>query len=294
MNLSTIFYLKSYMESHRYGKDYTFVSLFKDFFGKEIRNLDDMESVAADYLNLLFKLRVYLTELPVNEENADDLSEEILEIREGLNAAFMPESKFIQRCYTKLIESISDKNTKLLDVGAGMVPLSSILMADDGMQVSTMDKLITPEGLLDNYNLKGYSEYFTSDTDISKYDVVVGNRPCSAIPKIVENCARQNKGYLISLCGCDISQYKDSHGKTARSWRDVLPQYDKKVKFYGGVAYNIDISKRQLKKLVDEFYDGVDRATKTIMFKSFFNPLIEEMLSIIERDIAGSSEPGDD
>lgn len=97
---------------------------------------------------------------------------------------------------------------KLLDVGSGAeFPVSSILFAKERGSVSSMDKFETywkSLGFLKKLGVEAKSEYFGDKTDVSPYDIIVGQKPCSAINHIVNKCADSDKKeYFIEMCDCE-------------------------------------------------------------------------------------------
>ena len=96
---------------------------------------------------------------------------------------------------------------RLLDVGSGgELPLSSLLFARDRGKITSMDNFCLywrSLGFLKKIGVDAKSEYLTDETDLSAYDVIVGQRPCSAINPIVTKCANSDeKEYFIEMCDC--------------------------------------------------------------------------------------------
>lgn len=110
----------------------------------------------------------------------------------------------------------SDKYKSVLDVGAGAVPTSSILLAQKYPEVTSMDySQEVPTSFLKHFNVKYPQKFFSAETDVSKYDLVVGKRPCKAIENVVKVCSigprQDQKPFFIELCNCsfDRKKYKE-------------------------------------------------------------------------------------
>ena len=183
-----------------------------------------------------------------------------------------------------------DPNTKLLDVGAGGIPLTSFLFTTDYTDVSSMDKFLISNDFLKAQNVTPYNQYYTNYTDVSNFDFVVGRRPCSAIPSIVKTCSKQNKPYLLELCGCHLEHMTLPDGSHPNSWQDILPLYDEQIQFAGNYAFNVDISQSQATRIIEslhpEAFTQKNGVPKNFVAMSFlvdcFNEIEQEMLASIE------------
>lgn len=144
-------------------------------------------------------------------------------------------------------EFITNKQKdRILDVGSGKIPHSSIQIAMECDHVSSMDHLMLSEPCLKNLNVVAKPMYFTAHTNIDNYDYVVGQCPCSAIENIVKKCGKNNKGYFIQLCNCSLPANGDT-------WEDILPNYDSKIKFHLDYAYNLDASQSFVEKMIKKY-----------------------------------------
>jgi len=165
--------------------------------------------------------------------------------------------------YTDVVSSILPKDVRLLDVGAGSVPYSSMVLSKDFYDVTSMDfALSAPKSFLKNFRIKYRDEYFSEDTDIEGYDIISGRRPCSAIEPIVDICANRKKPYLVEICNCKFP------GKTVDDIVEYLKSKDKNIRkmtrdrgansscLYGFVPettyiHNLDISDDEAKQILD-------------------------------------------
>ncbi|MBE5739013.1 MAG: hypothetical protein E7354_04740 [Clostridiales bacterium] len=155
-----------------------------------------------------------------------------------------------QDAYVSFVNYITSKRDRVLDVGPGRVPLSSIMIAsdrEDGV-VGAMDWLALPDDVLKRFKVKGYRQQFRFDTKTDDCDIVVANKACDAFPAIVSNCSRSNKAYFMKLCDCFAP------GGEIKGWHDCLREFDSRIKFDGSgyFATNLDMTPNQFDKALKE------------------------------------------
>ena len=114
-----------------------------------------------------------------------------------------------------------------------------------------MDKFLLSTTALKKLGINGIDTMFDENTQVSQYDFVVGQCPCSAIENMVINSAKENKPYFIELCKCNLDSIAARDG-AYRNWQELLPEYDSQIKFVGDYAFNLDCSENQVKNLLYE------------------------------------------
>lgn len=179
--------------------------------------------------------------------------------------------------YSDIVSEIKPSSKSvILDVGAGNIPTSSIIIAKDAGRVGAMDKRFRiPNKTLNNLNVDARRELFNARTDIDGYDMVVGRFPCSAIDSIVYVCNKYNKPYFIETCDCEIpspevfykrwsidksvqeikqfwkmADEKIKENSLYNLWQIMLPELDKNIQFNGLYAYNMGSSNDDVEKLI--------------------------------------------
>ena len=127
--------------------------------------------------------------------------------------------------------------------------------------------------------------------------MVVGCAPCSAIDSMVYVCHKYKKPYYIVTCDCEIptvwafrKKYNIDHEMNIQDgrrellidpetlssynyrWRKLLTELDCNIKFVGDVAYNVDASEEEVRKIIleNQFLIG-QRSRKDILQKLFAN-----------------------
>lgn len=227
-----------------------FITLFKNYADKEIKNVNDFLLVAETYVKFVYANKEDLiSRFPFLNEQ--DIRCDLNEIASVINSLKFNEHQTTLKNYTKMIEYFINKKTRVLDVGAGAFPLSSMVLAKKNKNVSAMDNFIVSEEFLRERNVEPKNGFFTERTNISDYDMVVGLRPCNAIGQIVEVCKKENKPYFLHLCNCGATDYALSKFRVmAGNWRQILPEIDNNIKFANVYATNLDISQEKLNKIV--------------------------------------------
>lgn len=169
--------------------------------------------------------------------------------------------------YSNIIRHIAPKGTRtsFLDVGAGLHPKSSLYLVGKLKTVTAIDKefLLSVESL-SGMKIHPIENTFNEDTDISKYDLVGGRFPCSAIQAIVSKCVKEGKPYFIQLCDCKLPQNPDPHKYPVWTWAQVLKPIDPNVRFYGSCAFNVSVSEKKMRRLIDRYIPEGEKSFSSV------------------------------
>lgn len=291
MDKKVLRYLKNYIKSHSYGRnaDYTLQTLFQAYESRAIMSLDGLFVATQEFVQFLFKNKnkILKTIAPQNNIARNYFEKEFDQILFAFDHISDTNQLNNQALFVKLSETLYDNaNSKILDVGAGGIPLTSFLFTTSYDNVSSMDKFLLSDEFLKSQNIDPHNRYFTKHTDISSYDFVVGRKPCSAIPSIVERCAKENKPYFLELCGCHLDHMRLTDGSTPDSWEQVLPDLDPNIAFIQNYAFNVDASESQVVKLIEhscpEIHMPIPKTRFSFLALSFladcFNEIEQELL----------------
>ena len=180
--------------------------LFNIYLAGEIEKIEDFHSEPKDFHTFILD--------NLNYFNCTDEEDEFFvgSIAYDKIRAFKPVANKYFRTYrvhqehfAKEVEELVnyDKRARILEVGSGEVPYSSILLGRDGYNVTSMDNFCVSEDCLAKFNVKSFRQMFNAKTSVKNYDIVVARRPCSAIENIVANCHREKIPYFMRLCGCN-------------------------------------------------------------------------------------------
>lgn len=251
MKKETEIILFNELKSHSYGStgEYDVDKLFKIYTETEIEKLSDLfdESKQKDFKNFILE-NISLMRGLEKDENGIVLENEVRFVRSLAHKKIQPLSLLTigmlkknreqQEEFAKLVEHIVGKQkTKILDVGSGQVPYSSILLAKDNVgDINSMDRFGISNTSIEKMKVTPHDEFFTEKTPVETYEFVVANRACSAIPHIVATCAKYKKPYFIKLCPCESPNHQID------GWKDFLSTLDENISFNDkDFAYNLDL-----------------------------------------------------
>ncbi len=252
-------FLKEYIATHTFGQnsDYDFMSFFKMFAAFDIKTMEDLTVSPIRYADFLTSnIKLINTE---SSYEAERLQTFIDHARRQIAAKIRLAMSRPQKEFTQMVTELSGlkKDSHLLDVGSGQIPYSAFLFGEHYDTVSTMDKdFYFANETMKNLNVNAIEQYFTGETSVAPFDIVVGKAPCSAIKHIVRTCAAQGKPYFIELCDCALPN-KKPYVVDWFGWQDILPEIDEYVKFYTAsstYAFNLgDVSVEQAKKVISQY-----------------------------------------
>ncbi len=209
--------------------------LFDIYTAVEITTLQDLYKDHNDFRTFIVDNMEFF-----NNEDKDDRrlisSVAFLKLRcfRIITNKFFRTHREYQETFAKEVEAVvgHDKSVKILEVGSGEVPFSSIILGSDGYDVTTMDDFYISPKCLENFSVKSFRQLFNDTTRVKDFDIVVGRRPCSAIENIVASCKRDNVPYFMKLCGC-----KSPTGNIS-GWKPILTTLDRGITFNSTYAYN--------------------------------------------------------
>lgn len=114
-------------------------------------------------------------------------------------------AKFYHR-HLKIIKDNFPIDGNIIDIGSGMIPSFANLMASEqrrlGKGTITIYEPLLLEMTPKYSNMELHKEDFTTNTDISKYDLVTGIMPCGATESILESAIKNRKNFYVAMCGC--------------------------------------------------------------------------------------------
>lgn len=303
--------LSQYITEHTFSSCVDFVDFYKLFVELEVSTIPELASSVKQF-------EKYLHANMGSIRGGDLVSQFRLEktIEKSISILSRKTAEILnpqQNVYVDIVSKLSGDtaSAKILDVGPGRMPVSSILLGETHDNVIAMDSYFEISApTLKKLNVTPLAEYFKRTTNVDTYDFVAGNKPCSAIEAIVEACSKANKPYYIELCDCELPHKIDLEDRLkypALGWETILPEIDRNIRFSGPIAYNIDATPSQLDTLRNEalisahgrMLDGARRPLVTL-FKADFKgvewskePATDEILSETPVDTPPQSPPKD-
>ena len=275
MNPTTEKILLDELHNHDYsafGEVYDVQRLFDIYSAREINTMSDLRDGYRSFINFI-RNHVTMFKYPEKGEDYRSILLQANQCVRELNVLHMFAShrREIEDYVGVVKEVVPEKSDGVLDVGAGTAPYSSILLGGDGYDVTAMDMLTLSAECLSHFGVKSHRELFTSKTPINDYDIVVGRRPCSAIPHIVNNCVSHNVPYIMKLCKCESPNGRMS------GWRKYLSELDDHIGYFGDYAYNLRLGDgRYYTSDTDEKIFAHDKFYETDPDEPFYAPFDDE------------------
>ena len=252
MNIKDTMALRKYIQSHKFSSEgFNFYDVFKEFSTYTIHSVEDMLTAPEAFENFL-NVNYDCFNFENNEEAQKFETETPLFLRR-LHPLTRAKIHYKHKPYSKACVEIAPfkEQTKILEVGSGFIPYSSMVMAKEFDNLTSMDKFMFSPESLKHFNINAVEGYFNKDTSVEDYDFIVGRRPCSAIESIVQNASKANKPYFLQLCCCDLENIAKREG-IYREWEDILPEYDPNIKFIDNYAFNIDATVGQVSNILEQ------------------------------------------
>ena len=230
------------------------VALFTEYTTYEIDNYENIINSTNEFFDFLTKSEPYKT-----DKFAKFLIGQAQRTITRMINKFSYENngqKFANLVYT--LSPTNPQKSHILDVGPGEVPYSSLALATGTKQVSAMDEsFLFSNDSLKAMNVNSITQYFDQNTNIDDYDFVVGSFPCTAIPYIVQNCAKENKPYFLLLCDCatyskHIPILNDFAEIGKYTWKSILPELDPKITMFDDYAFNLGATEEQVKRVISK------------------------------------------
>jgi len=113
------------------------------------------------------------------------------------------ESTLFYKLHLKKLQDKFSLDRNILEIGSGYIPAFAEEISSYQQHINKGTITIYEPLLIKmNDNINSHKEKFTIDTDISKYDLLVGILPCDATETIIEAACKNNKDFYIAMCGC--------------------------------------------------------------------------------------------
>ena len=134
------------------------------------------------------------------------------------------ENPYLQ--YLKLIKDYFDIRGNILEIGGGFYPSLASHIANEQIRlksgtITVYDKNLVTTSLK---NIKLIKRDFTTEDDISNFDLLVGIMPCQATSLIVRKANEFQKDFFIALCGCThfSREYLRFEEPTLEAWFEYI------------------------------------------------------------------------
>lgn len=264
--------LKQFIATHDFNSKhgYYIKDIFQMFMDVKVNNLQSFLSAPDDFCDFCSRnIKLF------NNKETNILAEKIVHLiysyAEELKRFISTDVMENNRSYVNIVKSIVPfRSAKVLDVGAGRVPFSTIMLAEFFDKVKSLDVMYYPSvSTLQKLGVEALVGKFTFNSRVEDVDFVVGKTPCSAIAPIAKVCGEQGVPYLIETCECDVPAEAFDENKPCFGWEEVLPKYDNNVKFFKGFAFNLNLSEDEVCSKINTNLYGAGVKPAKPKFKPF-------------------------
>ena len=122
--------------------------------------------------------------------------------RLGLNTPSVKKYNY----HLERIKDIFSLNRNIIEVGGGFLPAFGELVAEEQLKIGKGTITVYDPRLVFNepkyINMTLHKEYFTTNSDVSNHDLLVGIYPCEATEAIIESAIKNDKDFYVAMCGC--------------------------------------------------------------------------------------------
>ena len=123
--------------------------------------------------------------------------------------------KFLRICpeATKIYDDHFDEIKKhfsidgnICEIGGGRLPSFANMVAEEQLKTGKGTITVYDPGLVFlepiHLNISLHKDYFTKDTAVSNYDLLVGIHPCEATEIIIDSAFKNDKDFYVAMCNC--------------------------------------------------------------------------------------------
>lgn len=266
--------LKQFIATHDFNskQGYYIKDIFQMFMDVKVNNLQSFLSAPDDFCDFCSR-NIKLFNNKETNIQVEKIVHLIYSYAEELKRFISTDAMENNRSYVNIVKSIVPfRSAKVLDVGAGRVPFSSIMLSEFYNKVQSLDCLYYPSvSTLQKLGIEALVGKFGYNSSLDGVDFVVGKTPCSAIAPIAKVCGEQGVPYLIETCECEVPRIVFDENKPCFGWEDVLPNLDSGVKFYKGFAFHTHLSEDEVCSKINTNLFGARVKPTKIDFKPFVN-----------------------
>lgn len=268
MKNSTKDIIISELKSHAYSADeweeYSLSGLFNKYLNGEVETSEDLTHGMSEFVEFVLdkfddmdksELEGYkdAEKYAYLKSDLQSLTKDFLPFDTKNSTIYLEE----QVRFAGIVGAFVDPKTKILDVGAGKIPMSSIILAEsrDGNVVAMDKSIILPDDVMERLGVETRREMFTENTQLDDIGIIVGNKPCSAIEPIVKIASRSGMDYIIKLCDC----YAPNGEKGGvESWQETLRTLDPRIKFDETKEYvtSLPVSEKMFNTVIERALAG--------------------------------------
>ena len=129
------------------------------------------------------------------------------------------------------IKNIFDINCNVLEIGGGMLPAFSNILAREQLRigngtVTVYDRLLATTKPK-HPNMKLIKDEFTLKSDIKSFDLVLGIMPCDATEIMIQKVCEARKNFYLFMCGCNHFDFPQMlmYGSSSESYQRYIIKF---------------------------------------------------------------------
>lgn len=112
---------------------------------------------------------------------------------------------------------------KVLEVGSGRTCRLSRILEEKGFSMTCIDPKIDLEFVSEkNPKIILDKSKFNQNYDLKDFDYVIAQEPCDATEHIIRACVKQNKPFIMTLCGVPHDSISGKQVKNVYDWWEYL------------------------------------------------------------------------
>lgn len=255
MNTREIREMREYISNYNFPpQGSVIVDCFKRFANLTVKSVEDVFKINNSFANfMLSNIERFNCGSMGKEKIIERLDEFCFFLSEYLDEQRIESQKIYTNILTEILPN--GKDTRILDVGAGEMAIASLLMGkhtDRQIDAIDSDRFFIDDELASRFNVRLKQKKFRPTHKTNRYDLLIGFTPCKATYTLVENAVKHNKPYFLTHCVCGIPEERRNFD-IETDWYNYLKEIDPKVQVREGYIYNMDISNKQLNKLVSRY-----------------------------------------
>ncbi len=280
MNLTETKEMQEFFSNYKFPrKRDVIIDCFKKFASLEVKSIDDFLKLNQTFpLFFLDNFKYF----DIDQEQQLLILEHLDKFTYFLNEYLNDLGITSRKMYADILGEVlpNGKNTNILDVGAGELALSSLLIhekTDKQVDAIDINEFYIEKNLMSKFNINLINIRFKPLTKVKKYDLITGYAPCKATLALVKNAKKHNKPYLLKYCLCGLPE-DIKYSNPNEYWKNYLSEIDPNVKVFDGYIYNLDITNSQFEKLIDKFGSQQSLLKNEFNKEKSVNDLIFDML----------------
>ena len=277
-------------------------ALFREYSRISFKENVDLRQAFYEFEKYVKKNKARIAEELLNKRGivaSVIMDYELEDLRNSVENFLNFDSRIEVQNFTGIVDEICAPSDKILDIGGGAIPFSSVDLAKKKHKVTAMDIMMIDDDYMKNkYGVDQVNRWFVKDDVIPQdVDIVVSRKACYAFMPIVNICSKMNKPFILKLCNCQLERMRTVEGNIPKSWKEMFDPINSHIQYYEGYAVDLlgDANEYQLKRLIARYEsDGIDDTlTEEEAREMLFGIIPKRFQDNYERHVFRSDKPSD-